>query len=123
MGSDIKEQLGTKNCYVYRSRLLIAGKFPFSCTPNVSQVEQGGTTDSTHGLAVIKDLSYQMSDLRFRFRIVDEAFVDTTPTGPESLGESAEPSDGESKRPPYSLVVCIHYFQGGDRCFVNVIKI
>ncbi len=38
-----------------------------------------------------------------RFRVVDETFVDTTPSGPESTAET-ELAEGE-KKSPYSLVV------------------
>ncbi|XP_074648412.1 DNA-directed RNA polymerase III subunit RPC8-like isoform X2 [Tubulanus polymorphus] len=38
-----------------------------------------------------------------RFRVVDEMFVDITPTGPEGSTE-AESYDSEMKKPPYSIV-------------------
>ena len=41
-----------------------------------------------------------------RFRVIDEEFVDLTPTGPTSSGsiETSEPS--EQKKAPYSILVC-----------------
>ncbi|CAG2211149.1 POLR3H [Mytilus edulis] len=40
-----------------------------------------------------------------RFRVVDETFVDTTPTGPDGTSvETSDNSDSESKKSPYTIV-------------------
>lgn len=39
-----------------------------------------------------------------RFRIVDETFVDTTPTGPDGGSEESDVSDVEAKKVPYTLI-------------------
>ena len=39
-----------------------------------------------------------------RFRVVDEVFVDLTPTGPESSADTSESVGGE-KKCPYTLIV------------------
>lgn len=41
----------------------------------------------------------------WRFRIVDETFVDTTPTGPDGGSEESDVSDVEAKKVPYTLIV------------------
>ena len=71
-----------------------------------------GPTKCTHvdpvvcALSKRVDICWYLIFFTCRFRVVDEAFVDTTPVGPETPAEVAEPSsDGEGKRPPYSLVV------------------
>ncbi|KAL5018940.1 hypothetical protein ScPMuIL_004662 [Solemya velum] len=41
-----------------------------------------------------------------RFRVVDEIFTDTTPSGPDgSATETIEVTDPENKKPPYTIVV------------------
>lgn len=43
----------------------------------------------------------------YRFRVVDETFVDTTPTGPDGTSvETSDNSDTDSKKSPYTIVVC-----------------
>uniref|UniRef100_A0A8W8I3Z9 RNA polymerase III subunit Rpc25 domain-containing protein n=1 Tax=Magallana gigas TaxID=29159 RepID=A0A8W8I3Z9_MAGGI len=40
-----------------------------------------------------------------RFRVVDEIFVDTTPSGPDgTANQPSEISDTESKKTPYTIV-------------------
>lgn len=42
----------------------------------------------------------------WRFRVVDEIFVDTTPSGPDgTANQPSEISDTESKKTPYTIVV------------------
>ena len=42
----------------------------------------------------------------FRFRVVDETFVDTTPTGPDGTSvDTVELTDPESKKSPYTITV------------------
>ncbi|CAH1274246.1 POLR3H [Branchiostoma lanceolatum] len=53
------------------------------------------TEEGTHDLFMDKEEE-------IRFRVVDEVFVDTTPTGPK-VSEAAE-ADKEAKKSPYSLV-------------------
>ncbi|XP_035696030.1 DNA-directed RNA polymerase III subunit RPC8-like [Branchiostoma floridae] len=53
------------------------------------------TEEGTHDLFM--DINEEI-----RFRVVDEVFVDTTPTGPK-VSEAAE-SDKEAKKSPYALV-------------------
>ncbi|KAI0218328.1 DNA-directed RNA polymerase III subunit RPC8, partial [Lamellibrachia satsuma] len=48
------------------------------------------TDDGKHDLYM--DLGEEI-----RFRVVDESFVDTTPTGPDSGAESTELTDGDKK--------------------------
>ncbi|XP_013418028.1 DNA-directed RNA polymerase III subunit RPC8 [Lingula anatina] len=43
-----------------------------------------------------------------RFRVVDEVFVDTTPSGPEVSADSTEVQETDTKKTPYSLIGCIN---------------
>lgn len=48
----------------------------------------------------------ECSYLFYRFRVVDEIFVDTTPSGPDgTANQPSEISDTESKKTPYTIVV------------------
>ena len=40
--------------------------------------------------------------------MVDETFVDTTPSGPEVAGEQVEAKEPEAKKTPYSLLVSMY---------------
>ncbi|ESP03852.1 hypothetical protein LOTGIDRAFT_109978 [Lottia gigantea] len=47
-------------------------------------------------------------DEEIRFRVVDETFTDTTPSGPDTTNtESDIPTDPELKKPPYTITASI----------------
>lgn len=61
---------------------------------------------------------YMDTGEEIRFRVVDESFVDTSPTGPRSAEAAATSEEPPRKEAPYSLVVrapCVCREEGGGR--------
>ena len=40
-----------------------------------------------------------------RFRVMEERFVDTSPTGPEGMNKDVTDPDPDSKKSPYTIIV------------------
>ena len=40
-----------------------------------------------------------------RFRVMEERFVDTSPTGPEGMTKDVADPDPDSKKSPYTIIV------------------
>lgn len=66
-------------------------------------VWQYQTEEGTHDMFM--DINEQI-----RFRVIDEMFVDLTPTGPEMHNkEQIATDEQETKKSPYSIVVSLFY--------------